>query len=403
MTAAVENRSLEQLAIFGGERLFATPKSTSNLVPPDFARFLAYAEPLLETQDGEAEIVELMQHRFAAFHDASHCIAFSNGFWALASAIKALALPGRSEIVMPSLTYRRMADIAAWAQLKPRFCEVDAHSLAASPATVEPCLGRDTALVLGVHPIVNCCDAAGLTELARRHGLPILFDSVESVYERVAGRKVGSFGDAECFSLHASKLINGFEGGYVTTNDARLARRLAMARDLGRDATGAVAVSWGLNARLSGLHAAMALAGLDGLAAQVTKNRNIYDAYRRTLNPVGGVRLVAFETAPTSFKNILIELTAEWPLTRADTIAILNSEGALARAYYYPPLHRKKMSYAHVPADLPATDALAERFVLMPCGHFVDERDIERIAALLGFVAANAVGIAARLAAREAA
>ena len=36
------------------------------------------------------------------------------------------------------------------------------------------------------------------------------------------------------------------------------------------------------------------------------------------------------------------------------------------------------------------TERLAERFMLLPCGHFVDERDIQQIVGLLRFVRALA-------------
>jgi hypothetical protein len=36
----------------------------------------------------------------------------------------------------------------------------------------------------------------------------------------------------------------------------------------------------------------------------------------------------------------------------------------MARAYYAQPLHRKKMAYPYVPADLPLTDRLSERFLV---------------------------------------
>src|SRR5690606_1129933 len=99
--------------------------------------------------------------------------------------------------------------------------------------TVRPHLGAETALIMAVHPIINCCDATGLEALSLETGVPLMFDAVESVYERIDHRKVGSFGRAECFSMHASKLLNGFEGGYVTTNDTELANRLALMRGFG--------------------------------------------------------------------------------------------------------------------------------------------------------------------------
>lgn len=392
--------NIAELALFGGARMFSTPKPTSNLVRPDFEKFLGYSRVFFErhqyTNDGA--LVKQLEQRLAAFHQTEFCVTFCSGFWALALTIRDLAIKGRTEIVMPSFTYRRMADIAAWTRLKPHFCDVEEDTLANSAATVRPCINENTALIMGVHPIVNFCDIDGMVELAKEMNIPLLFDSVESVYESYAGRKIGCFGAAEIFSLGASKMVNGFEGGYLTTNDAQLAERLALARGFGFKGQDNVAVPGGLNAKLNEIHAAMALASLDDLEDQVERNRQRYLTYKRLLAPLKGIRLLEFdESHHPGYKNIVIEILDDWPLSRADTVSILNTEMILARAYYTPPLHRKRMAYPHVPLELPVTDRLAERFVLPPCGHLVSNEDIAEIVALLSFISANAVVIKSRL------
>jgi len=72
------------------------------------------------------------------------------------------------------------------------------------------------------------------------------------------------------------------------------------------------------------------------------------------------------------------------------TIAILNAENILARAYYSPPLHQKKTEYTTICPPLPVTDRLATRFLNLPCGHFVDEADIKEINSLLLFIREHA-------------
>ena len=391
----MQKHRVEDLALFEGPRLFENVISTSNLVRPDIESFLDYSRRFYKAKHytNNGPMVLLLEARLAEFHQTKHCLSFANGFWSIVLAIKALAISGRTEIVMPSFTYRRLADIAAWTRLKPRFCEVDPRTLAVSAETVAACLGDQTALILAVHPIVNCCDVERIAALGREAGVPVVFDSVESVYETVAGGKIGSFGDAECFSLHASKLINGFEGGYVTTDDDELARRLFVMRGFGFFGQDNV-IEFGLNAKLNETHACMALACLDDLEDQVVRNRARYYRYREALRSCPGARLLEFdETQKTSYKNIVVELTHDWPLSRVETLEILHAEGALARPYYAPPLHRKKMSYLHVPAVLRETDRLAELFVLLPCGHFVSETDIDSLCSLLGFVGENASAI----------
>lgn len=351
----------------------ARPLSTSNLVAPERDVLMRYARA---AHDG-APVVAWLETALAAFHGAAHAVAVCNGFWGLVLAVQALAVPGRTDVLMPSLTYRRMADVVAWARLRPRFCEVDPATLAPSAATMRAGLSSEVGLLLAVHPIVGVCDVAGLEAFADEVGLPLLFDSVESVFEHVPGGKVGGFGAAECFSLHASKLLNGCEGGYVTTQDPVLAGRLAALRDgAGPD---------GMDARLNRLHAAMALAALDGLEDQVARNRVRYDAYRRGLPP--GLRLLPFAEG-SSFKTVVVEVMPGWPRSRAETLAALNGANVLARAYYHPPLHRKAMRYPHVLAELPVTDGLGERFMLLPCGDHLDLGDIGVVLELLRELAA---------------
>lgn len=391
---------VEELAIFGGKSLFAIPKSTSNLLQPDFDKFMGYSKLFFNQRQytDNGPNVKLLEKRLAAFHQTEFCITFCSGMWAIASAISALALKGKTEIVMPSLTYRRMPDIAAWVNLKPHFCEVEQSTLAMSAATVRPCINENTALILGAHPIVNCCDVVGLEALAKEKDIPLLFDSVESVYESTAGGKVGGFGNAEAFSLHACKLLNGFGGGYITTNDSSLAGQLAMMREFGFAGMDNIVVPGGLNAKLNEMHAAMTLASLDGVEEQVARNRQRYYTYKRLLAAVPGIRLIEFdERHRTGYKNIVVELLDQWPLTRADTITILNAEKILARAYYSPALHRKPMEFSYVPADLPVTDRLAERFLNLPCGHLVSNGDIASIVEMLEFISKNADRISDRL------
>lgn len=390
-------KNIEDLAVFGGRPVFDTPRPISNLARPDLTKFLDYLRVSYEAgiMTGPGPCNALLESRLARFHAVSDCVLFTNGFWALAALMKALGLPGRTEVVIPSLTYRRMADIASWAGLTPHFCDVDPLSMTNTAECVASKITARTSLVLGVHPIHGIADVDGLTALTRQYGLPLGFDSVESVHETHRGLRVGGFGDAEVFSLGASKLINGFEGGYVTTNNPQVARRL---RNLNLPSNTVFSDAVTMDARLSEIHAAMALASLDDLAAQIMRNRRRYICYAEQLSGIAGLRLLAFNEDQTpSYKNIMIEVLDTWPLSRDETIRVMNAEMMLSRAYYNQPLHTRDMSYPNVSCSLPCTEEYAKKFILLPCGELVDERDISMIVGLLRLIAANGQAIRARL------
>ncbi len=395
--------TISDLAIFGGAVAFERVRPTSDLWRPEFDTFLAYSRMSFDarkyTNDGPVN--RELETKLARYHDVDRCVTFSSGFWGLILAMKALALSGRDEVIMPSITYRRLADAAAWAGLTPHFADVDPATLALSSDTVAHHINDRTALLLGVHPIVNCCDATGLEALSSAAGIPLLMDSVESSYEIFDGRRVGTFGRCELFSLHASKLLNGFEGGYIATNDAELADLLALTRAFGfrlQDQTD----HFGVNAKLNEVHAAMALASLDGVAEQVDRNRRLYERYVEQLAPISGLHLLEFDLSQRpGCKNIVLRLEDDWPLGRARTLELLNAEGALARAYYSPPLHTKRTSYRTITKTLPVTEAIADRLLVLPSGYQVNLEDVEVICSVLSLIESHGDAINGRLTSEE--
>lgn len=386
-----------ELAIFGGKPAFTVPRSTSNLVQPDKQRFLEYVKEVYDHGSGMSGLDDLtrqLEERLAREHGAKHAVAVCNGLWGIVMSIYALRLQGKTEIIMPSLTYRRMADIAAWLDMVPHFCDVDYDTLGVQAAHVLSCINENTALILAPHPIVNLCDIDGLVALAREKNIPLLFDSVEASFAEHKGRKIGSFGDAECFSMHASKFLNGFEGGYITTNSDDLAQRLRILRNNGFNAETGEQEGTGIDGKLIELHAAMTLACLDDMESQIGRNKKRFLKYRQELDSIGGIRLVEYSLSEKrSYKNIIVRLEKEWPVARELTIQILQAENMVVRPYYYPPLHKKKNQFPTINGQLENTEKLADQIMLLPCGEFVSEEDIEVVAAYLRYIRDNAPSI----------
>jgi len=393
-------QSVDDLALFGGPVTFGAPRSIGSLADPDPEKVLEYSRIFYDRHwyTNNGPVNQMLEARLAEWHQTERCVTFASAFWGISLAIRHLALPGRTEVVTPSLTYRRMGEIIASAGMIPRYCDVDPDTLAQTAETTAPCITEETALVLGAHPTVNCCDAAGLERLAAQSGIPLLFDSVESAFETVGGRRVGTFGRAEAFSIHATKLINGFEGGYIVTDDHELAGSLALMRGFGIRSEDEV-VSFGINAKLNEVHAAMALASLDGLPDLVERNRARYVAYRDRLDGLPGIVPREFDPAEqTSFKNVLVRLDDDWPFSRDDTLAILQAEGALARPYYSPALHEHKTEFETRFSHLPIAERVSRQFVLLPCGDQMGLGDIDVLVDLLHFMVDNARPIADELA-----
>jgi dTDP-4-amino-4,6-dideoxyglucose len=384
---------VDDLAVFGGRPLFTEPKPIGQLHTPDVEAFLRLIRPVVESgQFSAGHLVAQLEQRLAAFHGVHHVVAVTNAAFALTMLLQHFDRGRGGDAILPAFSYRGLPHFARIAGLKPRFCDVSEATHALDPAAVRRALRAETSVILAVCNYNTAGDVDGLCAVADAAGVPILFDSVYALGASYRGQRLGSFGTAEVYSLHATKLLNGFEGGYVTTNDSDLAESLRAQRE-GR-ATGSVLP---MGATLSEPHAAMALLSLEAFDDIVAGNRRRHLAYEAMCRNLPGLRLLPVD-ASSNCSLAVAEVSAAWPLTRDETVAVLRAEGAGISAYYSPSLHRSEHcppGYAVEP--LPVSEALSKRYLQLPVGDLVAPADVERIHELLAFVARHGDVIAARL------
>ncbi|MGE4192819.1 MAG: DegT/DnrJ/EryC1/StrS family aminotransferase [Pseudodesulfovibrio sp.] len=364
--------------------------------------FFRYAERIYATRrmTNSGELVVLLEERLAEMHGVRHCITFCNaciGLMVLFEILKERS--GGSRLIMPAFTYEGLPHLARWVGLYPLFCELDPVTLTLDPISVERNMSDDVVGIVGVHQVTGTGAVTELERVARDHGKPLVFDAVYGIFESCGGVPTGGFGWAEVFSLHATKLINGFEGGYITTNDDGLAQWLRRIIRFGFTATDQVSY-FGINAKLNEIHAALALASLDVVGDTLSGNRARHQWYSEHFKNVPGCSILCNETdGPSNNCSVLLELGPGWVFGRDQVIALLKRERVLAAPFFSPPLHRPE----HMPEgedvpSLPVTESVARRFLSMPVGELVDEDTIRRIAGLMAFMYENQEEIAGRLA-----
>ena len=308
-----------------------------------------------------------LEKELCNYHNSKYCISFGSGFWALVKSIKIKSIKTRSQVLIPSLTYRRLSDAVFWSGKTPKFVDICPKNLAISPTSIKKAINSKTSLILAVHPIVNTCDVNKIIEISDNYSIPLLFDAVESVHETINRKRVGSFGVGEIFSLHASKLINGIEGGYVCTNNSNFAKTLI-------DARKGTSI-FGFSNHLPITHAIFALNSLKDINKLLRHNKKIYKSYKKHLKNIGGIKLLEFdESEQTSYKNIIIKIKESNKIIQEKIIFELNQDNILARPYYSPPLHKKKYKYNTVIEDMSSTEKLEFSYINLPCGYRMNER-----------------------------
>ena len=134
----------------------------------------------------------------------------------------------------------------------------------------------------------------------------------------------------------------------------------------------------GFNFRMTDLQAAVGLVQLGRLDAIIARRRELAGRYQEAIAGVLGLRAVADPDYGTgNYQSFWVEVGAGYPLDREGLLAALARADVSARrgimaAHRQPP-------YRHLPADLPVTERLTERTLILPLYHQLDEADQDRV------------------------
>jgi dTDP-4-amino-4,6-dideoxygalactose transaminase len=327
----------------------------------------------------------LLQERLAD-RTGAYCTPVANGTLGLMVALTA-ALGGPNgaggEAVMPSFTFVATAQAAIWCGLRLRLHDVDAGHWHLAPERLEEALqeGRKPGAAIAVSSFGTPPPAEVRTRwerACRKAGVPLVVDSAAG-FGAVAedGVPIGAQGDVEIVSFHATKPFAIGEGGAVFTRDRELHERVELAVNFGFRPDHSVALAHGLNAKMSELHAAAALAMLDRLDDVLAARRRAAAAIRDGAG--GGVQWqTGCERSTWQFV----------PVALADgerRSAVLEAcRGAVETRSYYEPLDRL-LPPGSVDAgdDLATTGALSARTLSLPMANDLGAEEIAAISAVL--------------------
>lgn len=365
--------------------------SNSSLYSPPSENVLNYIKKSYYDKQftNRGPLVNELEEKLLDFHDTKYCITFCSAFWALVAAIKNLAIKNKKYILMPSLTFKGLDEAALWAGFTPLYCDIHPSTLGLDINSLDQNNLNDIALILAVHPSVDSLNAHMISQFASSVSIPIVFYSVESVNETLPQGKVGIFGNCEIFSLNACSLINGLEGGYITTNDSILYDQLKKFQNFSLDSKGQLTNKFSMNAKLNEGHAAFALASLDDLELLVNHNFFIYKEYLSSVKLMSdklSIRLYNNKIDP-SYNKIVAELDKKYIDCREKLIITLKSLNIHSTMIDFFPLHESKQGIIGTKnLELENTDLYSKNLFSLPSGWPINKDQISPIIHLINTI-----------------
>lgn len=386
------------LALLTGERPVGWGLPFARPARPALDRVVQRVEASYESgMLTNGRLVRELEERVADRLQVAHVVAVSSCTSGLMLVVQALVDGRRGPVVLPSFTFSASAHAVAWNGRAPRFVECDPHTFQIDVDAAAATLDGASA-IMATHVFGAPCTPEAVESLASSAGLPLLFDAAHAIGASSHGRPIGGFGNAEVFSLTPTKPMVAGEGGLIATNDAALAERLRLGRDYGNPGDYDTQFV-GLNARMSELHAAVALESLAMFDRTLERRREIACRYAAGLRDIPGIRVQAVPAAHLStYKDFTVTIDADaFGIDRDQLVAVLAAQGIDTRNYFDPPVHRQHAYRGVETPELPVTDSVSRSVVSLPIYPDLSLADIDDVVGTIRLAHQHAEAVAHEL------
>jgi len=243
---------------------------------------------------GTGTAVAEFEAAYAKLTGAKHCLATSCGTSALYTVMGALEIGPGDEVIIPPYTFVATYNAVALNYALPVFVDSDLDTFQIDARKIEAAITPQTRAIMPVHLGGSPADLDVILEVAARHKTPVVEDACQAHLAEWKGRKVGSWGQAGCFSFQASKNLNSGEGGAVLTNDADFSEACYNFHNQGRARqtsgyTFAYSGTRGSNLRLAEFQGNLLLAQMTRLEAQTRQRTENAEHLTRLLQEIPGI------------------------------------------------------------------------------------------------------------------
>lgn len=363
-------------------------------------------EPLLTEGDAErvaecvrsgwvssaGRFIDEFEQQWAEYCGRRYGIAVCNGTAALQTAVAALGLEPGDEVILPTFTIISCALAVIQAGGTPVLVDSHPRTWTMDADAVAGRITARTKAIMVVHIYGHPVDMDPILELAERHGLAVIEDAAEAHGAEYLSRRghpkgvwlrCGKFGTVSCFSFYANKLITTGEGGMIVTDDAGMAEKARLLRNLYFHPTRRYYhEAMGFNFRMTNLQAALGLAQFERMEAIVAKKRWMGEEYTRHLRDLRTLQLPPQEPwAHSVYWMYGIVVSPSTEKSAAEVAHALRDGGVETRPFFLgmhqQPVFRQRGWFLN--ESYPVAERLASQGLYLPSGMALTHDQLRRV------------------------
>lgn len=326
---------------------------------------------------------KMLQQKLTEYMDVENVDLLTNGHMALELTLQALNLSG--EVITTPFTFASTTHAIVRNGLTPVFCDIDPIDFTMDVTKLESLITDRTSAIVPVHVYGNVCNIEEIERIAHKYDLKVVYDAAHTFGEKYKGKGIGSFGDASCFSFHATKVFNTIEGGAVCYKDKELGERLYNLKNFGIRGP-EVVESVGANAKMNEFSAAMGICNLRHVDEEIAKRKKIVEHYRKRLDGIEGIQLNPIqENVKSNYAYFPVVFDEKvFGYSRNEVADKLAQHGIFSRKYFYPLTNTFDCFHGKFDVnETPVALHIAKRVLTLPLYAELSIEDVDRICGLI--------------------
>jgi perosamine synthetase len=326
------------------------------------------------------ENVLKFEEEFARYVGTDYAISMSSGTSALTLTWICLGLDPGKEVLTTPFSYQATADSIIYAGGKPRFADISMKNYNLDPHKARKANKKTVQGIQPVHLYGHPADIGELRELCDSKRMWLVEDCCQAHGAKYQGKKVGSLGDAACFSFYPSKNMTVLgDGGITVTNSRKLATKISIVRNGGRISHYRHSMV-GVTSRLNSINAAIGRVQLRRLDEWNQKRRELATLYQKYL---GGVTQIGLPPEPSHQVEPVYHIYAIRTKRRNQLKAWLEKRGIECGVHYPIPIHlqpayRKRFGYTR--GSFPLTESMSASCLSLPMHPNLSADDVMLVA-----------------------
>jgi perosamine synthetase len=320
------------------------------------------------------ESVYKFEDEFAAYCGVEYAVSMGSGTDALLFSLLAL---GVKNILTTPASFVATANVAALAGGKASFADIGKDNNL-SPDSCKTVISKNKKIkaLVPVHLHGYPAMMDELMDLAEKNNMHMIEDACQAHGAVYKGMAVGSIGDVGCFSFNPVKNMTvGGAGGMAVTNDEKLAHKIRVLADGGRESIYThVHASVGYSSRINTVNAAIGRVQLRHLDEWNQMRRDAAKHYYKLLEGMAGLPLGETDDIIPVFHKFAVKIE-----NRDSVMEKLRDAGIDCDAHYPIPIHLQP-PYNHKKGSFPNAERFADTTLSLPLFPGITKEEIEEVA-----------------------